>query len=411
MTRELEKARLVAERLLDGSGAEEAQILGRSGRRLLQKRVKERSLQEDLRRAEISPGSPEAILLTTGWDCSDDRSRREARKALDLGRPQLLVARLGQETPTELEFALEMCSLQESRGKHFVLEIPESKIFYAAHPSVIRFEQKRKVAESADWFHRNGETGIRWHNLPPNQKGLLEDDDLLADFAVTQAFASIGEEDILEVFAAGIPVEGEKVEKTDAEIKTSLEKLHRNLGHPARSDMVRVLVHAKASARALALAREWKCAVCDEEKGPKLALPARPKKAVANFESIGIDVKWIPGRTPSDPRRQVLNVLDEFSSLQQFILLKGNETAENVWEAFDRGWRTPYGKASIVRADAAKNLVLGTMKQKLDEDGSRVEQAAGEASWQMGKTERHGGWLAAIVARVLRDARPQNEEE
>ena len=102
--------------------------------------------------------------------------------------------------------------------------------------------------------------------------------------------------------------------------------------------------------------------------------------------------------------------MDQASSLRRFIPIP-DESSRSIWEAFDRGWRTPYGRPKHVRVDAAKSLVQGDMTQGFEEDGTFVEQIAGEAPWQMGKTERHGGWLAEVVARVIRQVRPKDEAE
>ena len=40
-----------------------------------------------------------------------------------------------------------------------------------------------------------------------------------------------------------------------------------------------------------------------------------------------------------------------------------------------------------------------------------VDQAAGEAHWQVGKVERHGGLFEQVLTRLLSDMKPQSERD
>ena len=55
-----------------------------------------------------------------------------------------------------------------------------------------------------------------------------------------------------------------ELKKTGSELKTVIDKLHRNLGHPPNHDMVRILRHALASDEAIQLAKDHKCSFCGE---------------------------------------------------------------------------------------------------------------------------------------------------
>ena len=60
------------------------------------------------------------------------------------------------------------------------------------------------------------------------------------------------------------------------------------------------------------------------------------------------------------------------------------------------------------RVDAVQALGSGKLAEQFEKDRTEVEQAAGEASWQMGKVERVGRWCggaAWLGARSSREAR------
>ena len=62
---------------------------------------------------------------------------------------------------------------------------------------------------------------------------------------------------------ASAPVEPESSgDGKDEKIKQALIKLHRNLGHPSTTDMIRILKHSRASPQAIEIAGKLRCAVC-----------------------------------------------------------------------------------------------------------------------------------------------------
>ena len=108
--------------------------------------------------------------------------------------------------------------------------------------------------------------------------------------------------EVLEVHEDAVPdyfwpevlaVAQEADAKSDADLKTVLMKVHRNLGHPPIHDLIRVLKHSQASDRALFLARTLECPVCIEQSQPKIALPAQTHRVTEFNKQIGIDVKYL----------------------------------------------------------------------------------------------------------------------
>ena len=59
-----------------------------------------------------------------------------------------------------------------------------------------------------------------------------------------------------------------KPEPTDSELKQTLLKVHRNLGHPGNADLIRILKHGQASEKAIAMAKDLECPVCQRHAQP-----------------------------------------------------------------------------------------------------------------------------------------------
>lgn len=97
------------------------------------------------------------------------------------------------------------------------------------------------------------------------------------------------------VWPEALAVAQEESQRTDAELQQILLKLHKNLGHPQSHDLIRVLKNAQASDRALQLARNLTCPVCDSQCKPKVPLPAQTQRVSQFNEQTGIDVKHLTG--------------------------------------------------------------------------------------------------------------------
>ena len=95
------------------AGMDKPQILGRSGRRQLQRRIRERDHRQRREKAQVLPESPEAVSLFDGWDSLTPDSRRDARAALLLHPPEMLIVDLAQKDPVG-QSAQSSCALLPS---------------------------------------------------------------------------------------------------------------------------------------------------------------------------------------------------------------------------------------------------------------------------------------------------------
>ena len=139
----------------------------------------------------------------------------------------------------------------------------------------------------------------------------------------------------------------------DERITKALQKLHKNLGHPATHDLVRILKHGSASNRAIELAKNLSCDFCKANIRPHVPLPARPNRVNAFNQSVGVDVKWLPGFKPNQ-QIKALNMVDQGSCFQQVVPFFEQETTEVIRKLFDTHWvkwAGPPKKSSLIRLE------------------------------------------------------------
>ena len=79
--------------------------------------------------------------------------------------------------------------------------------------------------------------------------------------------------------------------------------------------------------------------------------------------------------------------------------------------AFRDRWIAWAGPPQHVVLDPSKPNLGEIFSEFCGSQGIDVEQTATGSHWQLGKTERHGGWFQSIFSRVLDEVRPNTEEE
>ena len=193
------------------------------------------------------------------------------------------------------------------------------------------------------------------------------------------------------------------------EMRSSIRKLHANLGHPSNSALIRILKHGGASQAAVDLAREFKCPQCEASRAPAPANPAQTHRVVEFNQRVGIDVKYLPGWQPNQ-RIPALNIVDYASSFQVMIPLPGRETGASLRQAFQDRWVSWAGAPTEVVMDPAQANLSEAFTTPTELAGTRVAVTAADAHWQLGKTEVHGGWFARVLAKVIAEVSPHDRQ-
>ena len=110
-------------------------------------------------------------------------------------------------------------------------------------------------------------------------------------------------------------------EQSDPEkLKSTLHKLHKNLGHPSNNDLVRILKHGQASEEAIKLAFDLTCDFCAARKPPAVANPGEASSVSVFNQRVGLDVKFLPGWKPNQ-KIAALNMVDHATSYQLMVLV------------------------------------------------------------------------------------------
>ena len=201
-----------------------------------------------------------------------------------------------------------------------------------------------------------------------------------------------------------------ELKKTGSELKTVIDKLHRNLGHPPNHDMVRILRHALASDEAIQLAKDHKCSFCESRIKPRVPIPSQTHRASQFNQQIGLDVKYLVGWKPNQKVR-ALNIVDQASCFQRVIPFFETETATLLRQLLDQHWISWTGPPEVIVLDAAQTNLADPMFVPAETEGTQMRVIPADAHWQLGRTENHGGWFDRVLSKVIDEHSPKNKEE
>lgn len=201
-----------------------------------------------------------------------------------------------------------------------------------------------------------------------------------------------------------------QADKSEADICKVLDSLHRNLGHPPAHDLVRILKHANASEKAITLARQFECDICKNQIRPHVALPAKTGRVPGFNEVVGLDVKNLPG-WHANQKVKALNIVCHGSCYQMMIPFFQTEATALIRQLFTEHWIRPFGPPKALVIDQARTNMGEALQNHLDLQGTEVRQIAGEAHWQLGRTEVQGGWFSRILTKILAEHLPETKED
>eukprot|EP00435_Cladocopium_sp_Y103_P012259 s60_g3.t1 len=237
---------------------------------------------------------------------------------------------------------------------------------------------------------------------------LLDEEVLIAEHMCHEVFASSVANDDDDDSAPKASEDPDNA--AEDKIVASLLKLHKNLSHPSNQELVRVLKHGQASEKAIALAKQLKCQLCESRKAPTIPPPAQTSRVVDFNQRIGIDVKFLPGWKVNQ-KVKALNIVDQASSFQLMIPFFETETAGLLRKLLNERWFSWAGNPKEIVMDPARTNLGQALTEPTELEGTHISATAAAAHWQLGKTEVHGGLFAKVLEKVLAERSPTDQTE
>lgn len=182
------------------------------------------------------------------------------------------------------------------------------------------------------------------------------------------------------------------------EVKRAVEFAHRQLGHPSRSTLLRMMKLSGSNDEALRYARQFRCDVCAARRAPKHPMAATPTVRPYGFNiHVHVDVKFVLDSRAK--KYAALSVLDLGTAKHDACMLK-TRRSDYVASKFLRRWINVYGPPKAITHDQGGEFELA-FTQLLEDMAIPSTVTAAHAGWQLAAGERHGGLLGNLAQSIV----------
>ena len=183
-----------------------------------------------------------------------------------------------------------------------------------------------------------------------------------------------------------------------AVVAGALKRLHQNLGHPPRRELVRHLRLGGASQDMVEGAERLECKTCAHCAQPKPHRVAKPAALLDFNEAVALDIIFLD--TLDTTGHLALNMVDMASTYQVVIPIP-NRKSSTVADTFYRHWISWAGVPGRLVLDLDTAFQDSFWELTSDESIS-MRAAAGQAHWQNGIAERYGSTWKDVWQRLCK---------
>ena len=196
------------------------------------------------------------------------------------------------------------------------------------------------------------------------------------------------------------PLEEDERRPVAKEIRRAVEFTHRQLGHPSRSTLIRMMRISGANPEAIRYARRWTCPVCASKQKPR-----HPQAATATARPYGfnhhihIDLKFV--HDIREKRYAVLSMICLGTVKHHCVLIK-TRRSDYVAQKFFRHWVMLYGAPGRVTHDQGGEFEQSFVAM-LEQMAIPSTVTGAHAPWQLAIGERHGEILGVMIQAVVEE--------
>eukprot|EP00971_Amphidinium_carterae_P325020 6455085-Amphidinium_carterae.1 len=196
---------------------------------------------------------------------------------------------------------------------------------------------------------------------------------------------------------------------SEMQLQNSIAKCHDKMGHPHQAQFLRILRTAGASSKVLTLAKDLRCSVCSQHGTPVPHRQSAVLPCMSFNQVVGVDLFFVLG-PDGHGQVPVLSMICWGTLFQICVLLK-DKTARRVRKAYRRNWLRVFGPPRKLVSDQGGEFTGAEFAERLETDGSIHELIPGDAPWQNGRTERHGGTVKLLLTKARMTCPPRSAED
>ena len=168
--------------------------------------------------------------------------------------------------------------------------------------------------------------------------------------------------------------------------KRTIMRLHRNLGHPTKKELIRLLKSKNASEQLLQAAEEHECGFCELHRRPSGVPASSMPKDVGFNDRVQMDTLWIhvPGLKHKQP---VLMMSDAVTRLIAARHLQA-ETSQEFVRQIEQAWINFFGPMKVLQVDEHRAWSSDYIREWATEQGIQLVISPGQAPTRLAILER-----------------------
>ena len=190
---------------------------------------------------------------------------------------------------------------------------------------------------------------------------------------------------------------GPRFKSLPSEEQQKLIRAHQNLGHPSNERLSNALRIQGCRSEVSQGVLDMSCQTCQETKQPKHARPSRLHDYGDFNDKISMDgISWT---SKNGKKFHLYHVIDHGTSYHAAIVAP-NRSAESMIDCLQQVWLCWAGMANEIVTDSATEFESEEFQHFLQKNGMEHTMTNPDSHWQMGKVERHGGFLQNMLQKI-----------
>ena len=174
----------------------------------------------------------------------------------------------------------------------------------------------------------------------------------------------------------------------------TIQRLHRNLGHPTVQQLHKLLTERTANDRLLAACAEHRCQQCGQRRAPAQVPKSGLYKGAFFNDSVQADTPWLKLHTEGShssgkkPRAVPILVISDATARFAAARLLPDETAKSFAQALERAWDRHFGTMRTLQVDEHRSWASDTLKDWTSQQSIQMMISPGQAHERLAIIER-----------------------
>ena len=179
---------------------------------------------------------------------------------------------------------------------------------------------------------------------------------------------------------------------SNLEAHRTIQRLHRNLGHPTMAQLHKLLVEKNANERLLEANKAFKCEHCSQKAPPTQVPKSSIYKGTFFNDRVQADTLWLKVQpaagTGNKVRAYPILVISDATTRLCAARLLPDETPESFQKGLERAWIRSFGPMRILQIDERRSWASNHIKEWSGQHSIQLMISPGQAHERLAIIER-----------------------